>query len=823
MDLSVIKTEMRKMAKASFHESNIPVSDQELIDDIRIFFNLIMTNAGYQLLDGISSEMPLDLQYLLVDGRGKLANLKSVASLFDAFAKKVILMTGLDSYNGVKNKTMMPLYKEIVQNQNLPVILESSVETFKGDPSGLYIFGTAYLTRNEIHNSPDWDMYEIYRRTRYVVSLYVLVVFKLKSQLLSIHPELNTDKLYEYGDTKESQTAYDFISYSKPSNKIKNQVLNSFISHTLYNECPMPIKDLVVKVLDFAQGTISEDAAQRIIQNLISKKVLLFDKDKTKILISDTERDRVSTLISDYNDSLSLFHSAVDKIILENSVNLDKDLLIQKLGVFLESNFNLDAKEISNEESEKTTFTYYQEFINFIKAGGANEEQAELIFNELIDACRNNDIIIRISIGKVFSKISNPDQFGNYVKSMPHDVYLDTQIILYMMCINDDYLAYDNVFYRVAKNIIDLSRKNKNFVLKVSDHYLSEVAYQLKQALFLIQFTEISNMPDVPISTNVFYKYYYWLHKNNGLPEGVDTYRDFMDDMFELREEDAFSRDYESIGLGAVESILKENFNISIDHTSQYDTSKLSLVQELYEKVIKKNCCENKVYKILKNDALECIVLFSQPFDKPEPFFLTWDRSFSYMRPAYKQKFKRGSASLFFHLFSPAKFVNHVDLVNFHVDASTLSDDLLSMIESHNYKETTYNVIDSINKFLDIPDITPEKRASYIKKVQKEIYNEEFFSYEPLDLEMADTTNKRSFSYISQELFNYFKDKGAGYTKNYRDTLLDEASFESVLNVINEYLKSDDINFNISNTISKVSNIVDTYVKAKREKKSFID
>lgn len=162
-------------------------------------------------------------------------------------------------------------------------------------------------------------------------------------------------------------------------------------------------------------------------------------------------------------------------------------------------------------------------------------------------------------------------------------------------------------------------------------------------------------------------------------------------------------------------------------------------------------------------------------------------------------------------------------MVNFHVDASTLSDDLLSMIESHNYKETTYNVIDSINKFLDIPDITPEKRASYIKKVQKEIYNEEFFSYEPLDLEMADTTNKRSFSYISQELFNYFKDKGAGYTKNYRDTLLDEASFESVLNVINEYLKSDDINFNISNTISKVSNIVDTYVKAKREKKSFID
>ena len=823
MDLNAIKTEMRKMAKASFSENNIPVTDEELKDDIRIFFNLIMTNAGYNQIDGLASEMPLDLQYLLVDSPGKLSNLKSVASLFDAFAKKVLLMTRLCSYNGVINKTMMPLYKDIVQNHNLPNISKLTVANFKGDPSGLYIFGIAYLTRNEIHNSPDWDMSEIFRRSRYVVSLYVWVVFKLKRLLLSIHPELSMNKLYEYGDTKESQTAYDFISYSKPSNKIKNQVLNSFISHTLYNDSPMPTKDLVGKVLDFAQGTITEDAAQRIIQNQISKRILLFGKNKGEILISDSERERVSTLISDYNDSLSLFHSAVDKIIYENNLNINKDILIKNLGVFLESNFNLDAKEISDEESENTTYTYYQEFINFIKTGGADDEKAELIFKELIDACRNNDIIIRISIGKVFSKISNPDQFGNYVRSLPHDVYLDTQIILYIMCINADYLACDNVFYRVAKNIIDLSRRNKNFVLKVSDHYLSEVVYQLKQALFLIQFTEINGMPDVPISTNVFYKYYYWLHKNNGLPEGVDTYRDFMDNMFDLREEDAFSRDYESIGFGVVEGILKEDFNISIDQTSQYDTSKLSLVQELYEKVIKKNCCENKVYKILKNDALECIVLFGQPFDKPEPFFLTWDRSFGYMRPAYKQKFKRGSASLFFHLFSPAKFVNHVDLVNFHVNANTLSDDLLSMIESHNYKETTYNVIDSINKFLDIPDITPEKRASYIKKVQKEIYNEEFFPYEPLDLEMTDTTNKRSFSYISQELFNYFKDKGAGYTKNYRNTLLDEASFESVLDVINEYLKSDDINFNISNTISKVSNIVDTYVKAKREKKSFID
>lgn len=812
MDIGLIKSEMRKVCKAAFLENNVAISEAEIDEDIRLFFNFITSHSGQYFLDGITSDMMQALQSSLVDGIGKITSLKSIATLFDAFTKKILVMSGLSTYNQVSSMTMMPLFKATKIIVPVPIIDDTTIESFKGRSSGIYIFGVAYLTRNMVHNSPEWDVSEIVNRTRYVVSVYILVMHHLKGALISQHPDINQVKVFEYGDNKESQTAYDFISYSNPTNKIKNQVINSFISHLLHNDGMHKVDDLVSKIVDFSEGSLTNAAAHRLIQNLLSKKVLDYkDGIKTDIILSNEENERIKKLIDEYNDSLLLFHSEIDKLIADKRLSSDRSELIKKLGNFFESNFNLDLLEVDDQETDLSSIHFYQEFITFIKDGGVDDEHAEEIFTCLLDICRRNDIIIRISAGRVFSKMSNPDQFANYVRNLNRDVYLDTQILLYILCINDDYSTYDNIYFRVAKNIVDINSKKKRFKLKVSKHYISEIVFQLKQALFLIQFTELNNMPQCPISTNVFYRHYYWLSKNSGLPEGVESFRDYLEDMFELEESDAFAKDYETIATGVVESILQEEFSIEIEATPRFENG-LDEVQELYRQVIKENLCDDKPYKALFNDSLECMVLFNQPMDKPEPFFLTWDKSFGFMRPAYKRKFKRGSSSLFFHLFSPAKFVNHVDLVDFKVNANTLSDDLLSVIESHNYKQTTYNVIDTLNRFLDIPDISPEKRKAYIKKIQKKIYQDDSFSYEQSEIEQLESTNRRSFAFISQELFNHYKDKGQGYTRSYRNMLLDEDSFEKFIAIISEYLNNESPIPDVNKVIEGVDELVNVYI-----------
>ena len=811
MDIGLIKNEMRKVCKAAFSENNVNISENEIDEDIRLFLNFITYRSGFSLLDGISSDMMQALQSSLVDGIGKLTGLKSIATLFDAFAKKLLVMSRMKSYTEVSSKTMMPLFKDTRIILPVPIIDESTIGSYKGRSSGIYIFGVAYLTRNMVHNSPNWDVSEIVIRTRYVVALYIFIIHQLKSALIAHIPEIIQTKVYEYGDNKESQTAYDFISYSNPTNKIKNQVINSFISHLLYNDGMQKIDELISKIIDFSEGTITNNASQRLIQNLLSKKVLEYkDGGKTDIILSEKENERIKKLKDEYNDSLLLFHSEIDKLIDEYGLSSDKSESIKKLGTFFESNFSLDLLEADDQETDLTSLNFFQEFTAFIKEGGVDDVLSETIFTRLLEICRQNDIIIRISAGRVFSKMSNPDQFANYVRNLNRDVYLDTQILLYILCINDNYSIYDNVYFRVAKNIVDINSKKKRFNLKVSKHYISEIVFQIKQALFLIQFTELNNMPKCPISTNVFYRHYYWLANNCGLPEGVDTFRDYMNDMFELEEVDAFDKDFETIATGVVENLLYENFSIEIESTPRFENG-LDEVQELYRQILKENQCDDKPYKTLLNDSLECMILFNQSKDIPEPFFLTWDKSFGYMRPAYKRKFKRGSSSLFFHLFSPAKFVNHVDLVDFKVNANTLSDDLLSVIESHNYKQTTYNVIDTINRFLDIPDISPEKRKAYIKKIQKEIYQDDSFSYEQSEIEQQESTNRKSFAFISQELFNHYKDKGQGYTRSYRNMLLDEASFEKFIGIISEYLNNEDPIPDINKVIEGVDELVNVF------------
>jgi hypothetical protein len=364
------------------------------------------------------------------------------------------------------------------------------------------------------------------------------------------------------------------------------------------------------------------------------------------------------------------------------------------------------------------------------------------------------------------------------------------------------------VFYRVAKSVVDLGKAKNGFTLKVSEHYLSELIYQLKQALLLIQFTEIEGMKSYKISTNIFYSYYYSLENKGQLPEGVDDFKSFMQTLFDMNEEDAMRSDFEVIAKGTIEDILTQNFNIQIED-SPFDEQIFETIQNLYGKVIHDYALEEKSYKTLYNDAKSCACLIKH--DEPEPFFLTWDKTFSYVRKVYKEQYRKKSSSLFFHLFTPAKFVNHVDLVNFHIDSNKLSDDLISMIETHTYKTITNSAIDTINKFLNIPNITPERRKSYILKIKKEIYNDNVFPYETSDNEIENSSDRNSFSYISNELLNHFKESST--MKDYREMLLDDNYFESFIQLVSPFTSKDNSMSEMDGLIKEVVELVADFKK----------
>ena len=127
MDIGLIKSEMRKVCKAAFSENNVAITEAEIDEDIRLFFNFITSHSGQYFLDGISSDMMQALQSSLVDEIGKITSLKSIATLFDAYTKKILVMSGLKTYNQVSSMTMMPLFKATNIIASVPVIDDTTI------------------------------------------------------------------------------------------------------------------------------------------------------------------------------------------------------------------------------------------------------------------------------------------------------------------------------------------------------------------------------------------------------------------------------------------------------------------------------------------------------------------------------------------------------------------------------------------------------------------------------------------------------------------------------------------------------------------------
>lgn len=134
--------------------------------------------------------------------------------------------------------------------------------------------------------------------------------------------------------------------------------------------------------------------------------------------------------------------------------------------------------------------------------------------------------------------------------------------------------------------------------------------------------------------------------------------------------------------------------------------------------------------------------------------------------------------------------MNHIDLINFKVNVDTLSDDLISVIESVNFKDRTHSVVDVVNKFLDIKNINKNQRTRYIE-LTKQIFKDEEF---PNTVEIISAENEiavKRFSTILDEISNYYRDKGEAFISMYRLMLLQEKYFQKIITIIKEYVNSD--------------------------------
>ena len=430
----------------------------------------------------------------------------------------------------------------------------------------------------------------------------------------------------------------------------------------------------------------------------------------------------------------------------------------------------------------------YKNIVEKFVLAGCSEEKCNELYEQLLEINRDNDILVRISAGKAFRKISDPEQFNDYVRKANRDVWIDTQILLYLLCQNDDYSTYNTPYYKTAMALFRQPRSNNNFHFKVPLFYLNEVIYQLRQALLLIAVVDQPFAKGKKLSQNVFYRHFCYLKSNEGLPYEVENFSEYMKHSFSLYEDDAFEPDCDSIIAG----IVREKFvtyKIGLENISNLPNVEIANSEKLFVEAAKEEGLAIKQGKPLHNDATMGTALFKNSDDQ-KPIFITLDGCFEPYRKLYVKRYMRTGA-FNWHLFSPSAFVNHLDFINFRVNPDNLTDDLISMVETSEMKDKTLNFIDRFNRFLDIPQLTNNQRKKYIAWVG-DLFKSKEYSYRPEkgDEEMSPLLMR--FMEAQDSVFNHFYEQEGNVVKDFQVMLRDETCFKQYIQLLSDFSKTQD-------------------------------
>ena len=798
IDWTIIKRNILLNCTNAFNESSLSITDAEIDEAFIIFRNFIVhPMPECDDIRGLESDFCEALMNCCTTGVGSIHYLETISTDFEAFYKKILIVTGRHLYVNLRSRTWM-LWNLNNELQLCPNFRASGqgysnvdIETLKYDSEACYIIFNAYRSRNSIHNAPKLDLAQWASYYKYCVSTYIWVIHKYKSQLLSAIPSLNKSEIMVGSIDKENRYLFDFLGFGKTPNELKNQIVNSFILNKIYNEedsAPVKVSVLTDEVLAFSQNTLNPGSVKRFLDSLEAKQKISFTNyGKTEVVLTENEKARIYNLSQQYNETVNDIKLKIAGELASYGIAYDLDRIVAMFSDFFDDNFNKEI-ELEDNDGDNTKYNNYAYLLKSIQSEGFSEEQASEIFKKVIVISKSNNILYKLSLGRAFGKISNKLSFSNYYQAQ-RTAFLDTQIVLYILCLHEDLPKPTLGLASIAYHLVEKRKNNNQIELLYPKVYKKEVFTHFKRALSLLSFTRNKNVDGRPISNNVFYRYYCTLKADDQLPDEVESFEDYLDNMFELREEDLYDEDLYTIVTGIVDSILDENKICIYNDIPFYSDEELKPSIDTMLKVIKNNSLDKTDDSRLKSDAIVGHFLFNNNFEV-EPFFLTLDRSFKPYKEAYISKYKRiASKSIYWHLCSPSQFVNHLDLINLQIDEDRLSNELLSLIESDGYDYKTHTTVDNLCRLMDVQNLDKEQKDRNMKSILKQLVGTGEYDKEIEIIANNDSPEIKRFCEVSNEVMTLVLERGGQTLEHYNELFREDAKFNTYVGLVKKYAK----------------------------------
>lgn len=596
---------------------------------------------------------------------------------------------------------------------------------------------------------------------------------KLK-EILNLYPKSeesyfdNNKKLY-----------FDYLTYADESKELKEKFISSFILNTLYisNGSGFCIDELKEKVKEEFDVTGSGLYFDRIIQNLLTIKKII--KKGENLIIEEEEYKKIKTIKENSDLLENEFTSRLQEIINEVEQPIEIRKVIEKLKTIYENQKQLSVNEISENLNDYDDDSV-KDFFNYVKKVFNDETEAKKFITKVLDLCTINNFIQISAAGKIYKKLINNPEFSAYTNRVNKEIFIDTPVLIYLLLVlKEPKYEYDNYYFKIAKKLFNLINSEINYGnYNTTQLYINELADYIKKAIKLIPLEKSGIFKSLGGTNNEIHNFYTAL-KYDGLFDG--SFQKFIESFGISIFESEKPNDYLS---QALFNIFKLN-NVSIDDVEPFD--KMNQNKNEFEKIEKQFIdtysdlnIKNRNQRSLRYDSLVMQHISTNFEANEDPTILTWDKTFKPFRKAYLTK---NLNSNYWHIFTPGNFIDHISLLRFKINGDSISNEILSMIE------TDFEVVKKVGKLADIitsiVDLKSEVGINLSTGLSR-IRKEHIYQINTTDKERDTAESKaQPIDEIIDNLINYYSKKKGQYDfKDFTESLKNEESIEPLLKIL---------------------------------------
>lgn len=601
---------------------------------------------------------------------------------------------------------------------------------------------------------------------------------------------------------RKRKIIYDLFTTGAAVAGIKNSFVSSFIQLTLYEYDRLTPKDLKEKV-GYNLTNMTDTVFDNSLQGEMAGNRVMYDETDCICRLSEEFRTTMDEMIASTSATEKLLYDKFEECLGSYGIQDLSKKVMEKIFAIYQSHYKGESDLFnSHDTNDKRDRKLYNALIVLMQSKGKTIDEGRKITRELLNIVGESEYLNKTSLTGMLTGMFNSGQLEEYMSKQQRIVYLDTQILLNVLCLLHREVDYRDMLYDATVMLWKQLRESRDYVLLYTTNgYVEEVANHLCEAYSLSRFLALPYIRDLGPSKNVFFNFYlYLIEKDDDSYEGFGDYLSKMlgfDEVIPFGVNDIRNFFY---------SIAVDIFEAShIEIKTMPTPEDLTVYQDEYKLVM--NRC-NMWYKnpgsrtrdILCSHYLsdESNFINTETAIPETPFLITLDRTMFPFMKCLSTKFHRKP----YYVYPPIKFANRLSVMNLKIDASKVNYNIICLTEKNfNANSETMAMMDVIAQIMSSSTLegknTPQELAALKRSQQNDVEAKDFATKNndslPIDVVLTDIF--RHYRQIGraklQQLGNLFENNDktkalvkvlSKYCKKYMDprTLKKDKMFEEI-------------------------------------------